>query len=239
MKVHEKIVSLRRAAGLTQEKLGALLNVSPQAVSKWENAECLPDIALLPALCAALHVSADELLDIAPQPVCKGTALVRADRVRIAAATGVTMTIEGAEAVKTVQAADVAPLLELLSDDAALCILRVLGFGAIASETELAEKCGLSTDAVRAGLFRLRGWRSANAPRTGMSWAAMRIWSMQQCRRRGWPVRQAGRRSPASRPAIPPDDTKKTLHRSSVFWRAIIGRRTLRTPLPDGEDSRS
>ena len=155
MKVHEKIVSLRRAAGLTQEKLGALLNVSPQAVSKWENAECLPDIALLPALCAALHVSADELLDIPPQPVRKGTALVRADRVRIAAATGVMMTIEGAEAVKTVQAADVAPLLELLSDDAALCILRVLGFGAIASETELAEKCGLSTDAVRAGLFWL------------------------------------------------------------------------------------
>ena len=154
MKVHEKIAGLRRATGLTQERLGALLGVSPQAVSKWENAECLPDLALLPDLCRALRVSADELLDIPPQIVSKGTALVKADAVRIAAPMGVTLRIEGAQAVQAVQEADAAPLLEWLADDAALRIIRGLNFGALREEA-LAAQCGLAADALREALFRL------------------------------------------------------------------------------------
>lgn len=154
MKLYEKIAALRKAAGLTQERLGALLNVSPQAVSKWENDESLPDLALIPALCGALRVSADELLDIPHQPVQKGKALLRADTVHIAAPAGVTLTITGEAAVRAVQAAEAAPLLALLTDDAALCVLRVLGFSA-ADEAELAERCGLETAALREVLFRL------------------------------------------------------------------------------------
>ena len=37
MKLCEKLYELRRAAGLSQEELGERLNVSRQAVSKWEN----------------------------------------------------------------------------------------------------------------------------------------------------------------------------------------------------------
>ncbi len=59
-----KIIELRRAKGLTQEKLGGLLNVSSQAVSKWENGDSLPDIMLLPTLCKTLGISADELLGV-------------------------------------------------------------------------------------------------------------------------------------------------------------------------------
>lgn len=155
MKVYEKIAALRRAAGLTQEKLGALLGVSPQAVSKWENDECLPDLALLPALCGALRVSADELLDVPHQPVSKGKAMVTREKVYIRSKGGVALALNGAETVRMVQAADVAPLRELLSDDAALRIIRALSFTAIAAEEDVAAACTLPQEETRAALFRL------------------------------------------------------------------------------------
>lgn len=63
----ETIAERRRALGYTQEKLGELLSVSGQAVSKWECSESLPDITLLPALCHVLSISSDTLLDIPKQ----------------------------------------------------------------------------------------------------------------------------------------------------------------------------
>ena len=58
----QKIIELRRAAGLTQEQLGEKLGISGQAVSKWERCESMPDILLLPDLCDALGTSLDLLL---------------------------------------------------------------------------------------------------------------------------------------------------------------------------------
>ena len=60
----QRIQERRKQQGLTQEQLGNDLFVSPQAVSKWENGESLPDIGTLPALCKALGTSADALLGI-------------------------------------------------------------------------------------------------------------------------------------------------------------------------------
>jgi len=57
-----QIQKARKAQGLTQEQLGARAGVTAQAVSKWENGDASPDIALLPELCAALEASADALL---------------------------------------------------------------------------------------------------------------------------------------------------------------------------------
>lgn len=37
MELNERIASVRKAAGLTQEQLGELVGVSRQAVSKWES----------------------------------------------------------------------------------------------------------------------------------------------------------------------------------------------------------
>lgn len=151
----EKISEGRRAAGLTQEKLGALLSVSPQAVSKWEKAECLPDLTLIPALCEALHVSADDLLEVAPQRCQKGTAKVCAGEVRISTPRGVSLALLGTEAVQAVWHADASFLRDLLADEKALRILRVLGFTATASEKMLAQRCNLPDEAVRDALFRL------------------------------------------------------------------------------------
>lgn len=57
-----RIARLRLAKTATQEGLAKELNVSPQAVSKWENDINYPDISLLPDLARFLGVSVDELL---------------------------------------------------------------------------------------------------------------------------------------------------------------------------------
>lgn len=61
-KTGKRISSLRRERGYTGEALAERLQVSPQAVSKWENGRCLPETAILPALAEALDCSIDSLL---------------------------------------------------------------------------------------------------------------------------------------------------------------------------------
>lgn len=61
-KVGRKIASLRKERGYTGEQLAERLQVSPQAVSKWENAKCLPETSILPDLAEALDCSIDNLL---------------------------------------------------------------------------------------------------------------------------------------------------------------------------------
>ncbi|HBS61112.1 MAG TPA: tellurite resistance methyltransferase TehB [Firmicutes bacterium] len=57
-----RIAALRKEKGCTQEKISAMLNVTPQAVSKCEQGNALPDILLLPLLAKLLNVSIDYLL---------------------------------------------------------------------------------------------------------------------------------------------------------------------------------
>lgn len=64
LKIGEKIKELRKAQDVTQEKLADYLNISYQAVSKWENGLALPDLSLIPALSNFFGVSADYLLGI-------------------------------------------------------------------------------------------------------------------------------------------------------------------------------
>ena len=58
-----KIRSLRKARNLSQEVLAQYLGVSFQAVSKWENGDTMPDVALIPAIASFFEVSTDELFD--------------------------------------------------------------------------------------------------------------------------------------------------------------------------------
>ncbi|EHB63125.1 MULTISPECIES: methyltransferase domain-containing protein [Paenibacillus] len=61
------IAIYRKEKGLTQEELAQILGLSFQAVSKWENAQSMPDIALLPELSRTLEVSIDKLLGYTAQ----------------------------------------------------------------------------------------------------------------------------------------------------------------------------
>ena len=64
LKIGEKIKELRKINNITQEKLADYLNISYQAVSKWENGLALPDLSLIPALSNFFGVTSDYLLDI-------------------------------------------------------------------------------------------------------------------------------------------------------------------------------
>ena len=61
-KIGRQIAKLRKKKGLTGEKLGEILGVSPQAISKWENGKCLPETMLLPELAKVLGCTVDTLL---------------------------------------------------------------------------------------------------------------------------------------------------------------------------------
>lgn len=60
----ERIAYYRKKCGLTQEDLAEKCSVTPQAVSKWENAITSPDISLLPRLSEIFGISCDELLGV-------------------------------------------------------------------------------------------------------------------------------------------------------------------------------
>ena len=60
----ESIKRLRKAKNMTQEELACSLDISAQAVSRWETVLSYPDVELLPKLAAVLNVSLDELFCI-------------------------------------------------------------------------------------------------------------------------------------------------------------------------------
>lgn len=61
-KVGQYICELRKKKGLTQNQIGERLNISPQAISKWERGESLPDTVLLIDLAFILETTVDNIL---------------------------------------------------------------------------------------------------------------------------------------------------------------------------------
>ena len=58
----EKLKSIRKQAGMSQEQLAEKLSVSRQAVTKWETDAGIPDIENIMAISAMFDISIDELL---------------------------------------------------------------------------------------------------------------------------------------------------------------------------------
>ena len=61
----EKLKSIRKQAGMSQEKLAEKLSVSRQAVTKWETDAGIPYIENTMAISALFDISIDELLSTA------------------------------------------------------------------------------------------------------------------------------------------------------------------------------
>ena len=61
--VGKKIKENRIKLGLTQSELGEKLGVSHKTISRWENANYMPDISMLIPLCNELNITLEELLN--------------------------------------------------------------------------------------------------------------------------------------------------------------------------------
>lgn len=59
----QKIRNHRKNLSLTQEEVAVKIGVSPQAISKWEAGDCLPDCFNLKSIADVYHVSLDVLLE--------------------------------------------------------------------------------------------------------------------------------------------------------------------------------
>ena len=64
MNFGETIKKLRRQKDMTQEQLAEYLNISTQAVSRWETNSSLPDITLIPMIANIFDVTTDMLLGV-------------------------------------------------------------------------------------------------------------------------------------------------------------------------------
>ncbi len=60
--IAQNITELRRKKNMTQAELAQILNYSDKAVSKWERAESIPDIAVLKSISDVFEVNVDYLL---------------------------------------------------------------------------------------------------------------------------------------------------------------------------------
>lgn len=60
----ENLRKLRNERHMTQEQLAEALDVSPQAVSRWENGAGFPDISVLPVIANLFNVTTDHLLGV-------------------------------------------------------------------------------------------------------------------------------------------------------------------------------
>ena len=62
MKFAEKLVRLRKEKGISQEELANMLDVSRQAISRWEMGSTLPDINNIIKISDIFHASIDSLV---------------------------------------------------------------------------------------------------------------------------------------------------------------------------------
>ena len=76
----EKLKSIRKQAGMSQEQLAEKLGVSRQAVTKWETDAGIPDIENMMAISALFDISIDELLSNEKGQKSRQTIFMRALR---------------------------------------------------------------------------------------------------------------------------------------------------------------
>lgn len=76
MNFHEKLYTLRKASGMTQTELAEKLDVSRQAVSRWEMGTAKPEVDTLIAISDLFGVTLDYLLKDRKEPREQGVSPV-------------------------------------------------------------------------------------------------------------------------------------------------------------------
>ena len=62
-KIGKFILDLRKKNKMTQKEFADKLNVTAQAVSKWENGRGIPDIEILKKISTEFHINIDSILN--------------------------------------------------------------------------------------------------------------------------------------------------------------------------------
>ena len=62
VKISAYLKNMRLQNGLTQQNVADLVGLTPQAISKWERCESLPDISLLPELAKIFKINIEDIL---------------------------------------------------------------------------------------------------------------------------------------------------------------------------------
>lgn len=60
----DRLRNCRKKANITQAECARRIGVTPQAWSKWETGQGLPDLDYVPDICKVLHTTSDSLLGI-------------------------------------------------------------------------------------------------------------------------------------------------------------------------------
>ena len=68
--IGEKIKEYRREENLSQQQFGNLIGVSAQAVYKWEQNVCCPDIMFLPQLAQIMRCTVDDFFQMEESEKC-------------------------------------------------------------------------------------------------------------------------------------------------------------------------
>ena len=98
MKMSDKLIELRKEKGWSQEDFAEKLDVSRQAISRWENGIALPDAQNILRISKLFHVTADYLLNDDYQGEVETSA--------VEAAAETVETAETAEATEATQATE-------------------------------------------------------------------------------------------------------------------------------------
>jgi transcriptional regulator with XRE-family HTH domain len=72
MAMGTRLAELRRAAGLSQERLARLADVGTDAVRKWERGKRTPSLKMAVKLAATLGISLDDLAGVEKPPKKRG-----------------------------------------------------------------------------------------------------------------------------------------------------------------------
>lgn len=75
--IGQNINRYRKELSLTQSQLAEMINVTPQAISKWEKGGS-PDASILPRIASALNVSIDDLFGIHDKPASGKDTIIEA-----------------------------------------------------------------------------------------------------------------------------------------------------------------
>lgn len=135
MNLADRIQSLRKARGISQEELADRLGVSRQAVSKWESEQSMPDLNKIIALSEYFEVTTDYLLK-GIEPVREEAKTKREADARVFAITGTAFDAMGVFVAAAVWAQEQQPMAVVIGLIFLIMGLMIFNIGCVCAEPE-------------------------------------------------------------------------------------------------------